>query len=87
MGTFAGVTRIATTGVGGVVAVVRSGTGETDLDGTGSYTGGTTVSGGLFRVNGALTSAANTVTVNGGTLGGRGIDCQARVTVTSGGQQ
>ncbi len=71
VGTFAGV--IADNPVtGGTLAVVRSGSGELNLDGTGSYTGNTTVSGGTFRVNGALTSAANRVTVNGGTLGGKG---------------
>ncbi|HEX3356407.1 MAG TPA: autotransporter-associated beta strand repeat-containing protein, partial [Tepidisphaeraceae bacterium] len=83
VGTFAGAI-VDNQGVGGTVAVVRSGTGETNLDGTGSYTGGTTVSGGLFRVNGLLSSAANSVTVNGGTLGGKGT-ITGPVAVTSSG--
>jgi autotransporter-associated beta strand protein len=67
----------AVTSTGGTIASVGGGmsltanSGETTVTGTNTYTGHTTVNGGLLSVNGSVISD---VTVNaGGTLGGNGV--------------
>lgn len=51
----------------GVINLVRSGSGSTTLSGTNTYTGSTTVSGGLLVIDGTHTGGGAT-TVNGGEL-------------------
>jgi autotransporter-associated beta strand protein len=83
-GTYTGV--IANnSGVGGIVALAKSGGGALTLTGTNTYSGGTTITGGLFRNNGSLASAGNAVNVStAGTLGGTG-SIAGPVSVASGG--
>ena len=56
---------------GGATSVVKSGAGTWVLSGASSYTGGTTINGGLLAVNGSLANTAVSVT-SGSTLGGSG---------------
>jgi rhamnogalacturonan endolyase len=74
-------------GNSGVTSLIKVGTGTLTLTGTNSYSGTTTVNGGILLVNNLTGSGtgSGTVTVNsGGTLGGAGIISGA-VTVNSGG--
>ncbi len=74
-------------GNSGVTSLIKVGTGTLILSGTNSYSGGTTVNGGIFFVNNLIGSGTGSgaVAVNsGGTLGGTGIISGA-VTVNSGG--
>lgn len=66
-------------------AVTKSGSGTWILGGTNSYTGATTISGGLLRINGS-TNAASAVTINtgGSALGGTGT-VNGAVTAAAGG--
>jgi len=64
--------------------IVKSGTGLMQLDAANTYTGPTTVSGGVLRVNGSLASGSTVAVQNGGTLAGNGTVSGA-VTVQSGG--
>ena len=66
-------------------SLTKSGRGKLTLRNASTYTGGTTVSGGLLRVTNTTGSAtgAGSVQVNGGTLGGTGIITGA-VTVGAG---
>ena len=68
----------------GAISLVKSGTGTQILGDTNTYTGTTTIDGGILAVNGSL-AAGSAVTVNsGGTLGGSGT-VNGTVTVKSGG--
>ena len=72
-------------GNSGVTSLIKVGTGTLILSGTNSYSGGTTISGGILLVNNTNASGTGTVTVNsGGTLGGTGI-IPGGVTVNSSG--
>ena len=61
---------------GGVIAgtgnLVMSGTGAEFLNGTSTYTGTTTVNGGLLSVNGSIATSSLTTVNAGGALGGTG---------------
>ncbi|POR53195.1 outer membrane autotransporter protein [Bosea psychrotolerans] len=56
--------------ISGVGTLTKQGSGKLILTGTNSYTGPTSVLGGLLVVNGSLTGSA--ITVSGGALGGSG---------------
>jgi autotransporter-associated beta strand protein len=72
-------------GNSGVTSLIKVGTGTLTLTGTNSYSGGTTINGGILLVNNTNASGSGTVSVNsGGTLGGTGI-ISGIVTVNSGG--
>jgi len=59
-------------GAAGPGSLVKVGDGKLILSGTNTYTGSTTINGGILSVNGSITSSSG-VTVNaGGTLGGTG---------------
>jgi len=64
--------QILTGTVSGSGTLAQSGSGLLQLNGTNSYSGSTTVSGGKLLVNGSLGTTAVTVT-NGGTLFGSGV--------------
>jgi MYXO-CTERM domain-containing protein len=54
---------------GGVLSLVKDGPGTWQLDGTSTYSGGTTINAGLLRVStGARVLGTGTVTINGGIL-------------------
>ena len=58
-------------GLTGSAALVKQGSGKLEIDGTGSFSGITTVEDGLLTVNGSIASSEVNVG-NGGTLGGSG---------------
>lgn len=66
---FAGATGTATTG-----ALTKTGAGMLTLTGTNTYTGATSVTGGILRINGSTSagSAGSAVGVSAGALGGTG---------------
>jgi fibronectin-binding autotransporter adhesin len=85
--TFSGAILDGTKGGAATVAIVKTGDGTWTLTASNSYTAGTTINGGVLRVNNTTGSGTgtNAVTVNsGGTLGGTGIIGGA-VTVNAGG--
>ena len=63
-------------------AILKTGAGTLVFAGINTYTGTTTVGGGLLQVDGSIAGSATTVN-NGGTLGGNGIT--GAVTVAAGG--
>ncbi len=74
-------------GTSGTLALAKIGTGTLALTGVSTFTGGTTVSAGLLKVNNGAGSGTGTgaVIVNGGTLAGTGT-ANGAVTVNSGGR-
>ncbi|MDB5581945.1 MAG: autotransporter protein, partial [Bradyrhizobium sp.] len=66
---------IADGGIGGGTGarLIKTGTGTMILSGANTYTGPTTVDGGLLEVNGSIASSSLTTVDAGGTLGGTGI--------------
>ena len=57
-------------GGGGLIAIVKEGSGTLTLTGNNTYAGGTAISGGTLAVNGSLASNVNVLA--GGNLGGTG---------------
>ncbi len=66
--------------ISGIGSVVKSGTGTLILDGTNSYSGGTTISGGTLQVtsDAKLGATTGSVTLDGGTLSLAGTITSAR---------
>ncbi len=75
-GTYAGV-------IGGALELVKSGAGLLTLQGDSTYSGATSVSGGVLRVNGTHTGGGLITVYGGGTLGGTG--SVGAVTIQAGG--
>ncbi len=71
-------------GTDGVLAFEKKGLGTQVLSGTNTYSGATTVSAGLLRVDGSL-GAGSSVTVTGGSLGGAGTVNGPLIVQTGGG--
>jgi len=69
--------------LGGVLSLVKTGAGAQTLSGTNTYTGTTTVNGGMLSVNGSIASSSLTIVNSGGTLGG--IGTIGNTTIGSGG--
>lgn len=83
-GTYAGTIQ---DGAAGVLALTKSGTGTLTLSGANSYSGATTISGGILKANnvsGSATGSGAVTVASGGTLGGSGI-ISGLVNVNSGG--
>jgi autotransporter-associated beta strand protein len=59
--------------IAGSGGLVMTGGGAEQLTGTSSYTGPTTVNGGLLSVNGSIATSSLTTVNAGGTLGGNGV--------------
>lgn len=69
---------------GGVVALLKTGSGTLTLSSSNSYTGGSTVNGGILNITGSLTGTGGMAVNNGGTLAGSG-SIAGLTTVASGG--
>ena len=67
------------------LSLTKSGTGTWTLAGTNSYTGATSVTGGLLRITGNSSAATGTITVSGGAIGGTGTIGGAVSLTTAGG--
>ncbi|MBR0829683.1 autotransporter domain-containing protein [Bradyrhizobium manausense] len=59
-------------GGGTGASLIKVGTGKLTLEGNNTYTGATTVDGGILAVNGSIASSVLTTVNAGGTLGGNG---------------
>ncbi len=66
-------------------SLVQSGPGNFVLTGTNTYTGATTVNGGVLEVDGSITSSSGVTVNSGGTLVGVGSIDPPAVTINSGG--
>ncbi len=85
--TFAGIIQDSGSSGGTGGSLTKIGTGTLTLSGANTYTGTTTVSGGVLKVTNKTGSAAGTgaLNVNAGTLGGKGIIAGATTIGTGGG--
>jgi autotransporter-associated beta strand protein len=72
---------------GGSGSLTMSGTGSQTLTGANTYQGGTTITSGTLRGNGASAFGSGAVTINGGNIAvGDGVTATAQTLTTSGGE-
>jgi autotransporter-associated beta strand protein len=70
--------------ISGTGGIVKNGTGNFFVTGTNTYSGPTTINGGIFDVTGAITSSSSVSINNGATLTGTGLVDPDTITIASG---